>query len=189
MASRIEDYALIGDCETAALIGSDGSIDWLCWPRFDSGAVFAALLGEEANGHWSIAPCDATARTSRRYRGNTLVLETEILTPEGEATLIEFMPLRTRGTSHIVRIVQGRRGRVAMPLVLVVRFDYGSNVPWGNRLDTSKIKAIGGADMAVLHTNVDLKADGFSHRATFSVGAGEVATFVLGYGPSFHPLP
>jgi GH15 family glucan-1,4-alpha-glucosidase len=189
MASRIEDYALIGDCETAALIGSDGSIDWLCWPRFDSGAVFAALLGEEDNGHWSIAACDATARTSRRYRGNTLVLETDILTPEGEATLIEFMPLRTRGTSHIVRIVQGRRGRVAMHMCLMLRFDYGSIVPWVTRLDANTIKAIAGPDMAVLHTNVDLMADGFSHRATFSVGAGEVATFVLGYGPSFHPLP
>jgi GH15 family glucan-1,4-alpha-glucosidase len=189
MASGIEDYALIGDCETAALIGRDGSIDWLCWPRFDSSAVFAALLGGVENGHWSIAPIDAATHRSRKYRGNTLVLETEIVTPDGAATLIEFMPLRTRGTSHIVRIVQGRRGRVAMQTCLVLRFDYGSIVPWVTRLDENTIKAVAGPDMAVLHTTVDLKADGFSHRATFSVAAGEVASFVLGYGPSFHPLP
>ncbi|HXE68619.1 MAG TPA: glycoside hydrolase family 15 protein [Hyphomicrobiaceae bacterium] len=189
MAGRIEDYALIGDCETAALVGSDGSIDWLCWPRFDSGAVFAALVGDCDNGHWQIAPTDASARRSRRYRGNTLVLETELVTADGAATLIEFMPLRAQGTSHIVRIVQGRRGRVAMHTRLILRFDYGSIVPWVTRLDDNTIKAIAGPDMAVLRTNVDLKADGFSHRAQFSVAAGETATFVLGYGPSFHALP
>src|SRR6185295_15064732 len=189
MPGRIEDYALIGDCETAALVGSDGSIDWLCWPRFDSGAVFAALVGDCDNGHWQIAPTDASARRSRRYRGNTLVLETELVTADGAATLIEFMPLRAQGTSHIVRIVQGRRGRVAMHTRLILRFDYGSIVPWVTRLDDNTIKAIAGPDMAVLRTNVDLKADGFSHRAQFSVAAGETATFVLGYGPSFHALP
>ena len=189
MVSPIEDYALIGDCETAALVGRDGSIDWLCWPRFDSGAVFAALLGDDGNGHWLIAPTDAAARRSRQYRGNTLVLETEIVTADGAATLIEFMPLRTGGTSHIVRIVQGRRGCVAMHTCLMLRFDYGSIVPWVTRLNDGTIKAIAGPDMAVLTTNVELKAEGFSHRATFSVGAGETATFVLGYGSSFQPLP
>jgi GH15 family glucan-1,4-alpha-glucosidase len=189
MASRIEDYALIGDCETAALVGSDGSIDWLCWPRFDSGAVFAALVGDSGNGHWQIAPTDASARRARRYRGNTLVLETELVTADGAATLIEFMPLRAQGTSHIVRIVQGHRGRVAMHTRLMLRFDYGSIVPWVTRLDDTTIKAIAGPDMAVLRTNVDLKAEGFSHCAQFSVAAGETATFVLGYGPSFHALP
>jgi GH15 family glucan-1,4-alpha-glucosidase len=189
MVSPIEDYALIGDCETAALVSRDGSIDWLCWPRFDSGAVFAALLGDDGNGHWLIAPADAAARRSRQYRGNTLVLETEIVTADGAATLIEFMPLRTGGTSHIVRIVQGRRGCVAMHTCLMLRFDYGSIVPWVTRLNDGTIKAIAGPDMAVLTTNVELKAEGFSHRATFSVGAGETATFVLGYGSSFQPLP
>jgi GH15 family glucan-1,4-alpha-glucosidase len=189
MVGRIEDYALIGDCETAALVGSDGSIDWLCWPRFDSGAVFAALVGDRDNGHWQIAPTDANARCRRRYRGNTLVLETELVTDDGVARLIEFMPLRAQGTSHIVRIVQGCRGRVAMQTRLVLRFDYGSNVPWVTRLEDNAIKAIAGPDMAVLRTNVDMKAEGFSHCAHFSVGAGETATFVLGYGHSFHALP
>jgi GH15 family glucan-1,4-alpha-glucosidase len=189
MVSRIEDYALIGDCETAALVGGDGSIDWLCWPRFDSGAVFAALVGEGDNGHWQIAPTDANARRQRRYRGNTLVLETELVTADGVARLIEFMPLRDQGTSHIVRIVQGCRGRVAMHTRLVLRFDYGSIVPWVTRLEDNTIKAIAGPDMAVLRTNVDLKAEGFSHCAHFSVGAGETATFVLGYSPSFQALP
>ncbi len=189
MVGRIEDYALIGDCETAALVGSDGSIDWLCWPRFDSGAVFAALVGDCGNGHWQIAATDASTRRSRRYRGNTLILETELVTADGTATLIEFMPLRAQGTSHIVRIVQGRRGRVAMHTRLMLRFDYGSIVPWVTRLDDNTIKAIAGPDMAVLRTTVDLKADGFSHSAQFSVAAGETATFVLGYGPSFHALP
>ena len=189
MPSRIEDYALIGDCETAALVGSDGSIDWLCWPRFDSPAVFAALLGDWNNGHWRIAPRDEKARRSRRYRGNTLIVETEVVSSEGEATLLDFMPLRSKGTSDIVRIVRGRRGRVAMETCLVLRFDYGSIVPWVTRLDDSTIKAIAGPDMVVLRTNVDMKADGFSHRAEFTVAAGQDATFVLAYGPSFHALP
>ena len=140
------------------------------------------------NGHWQIAATDASTRRSRRYRGNTLILETELVTADGTATLIEFMPLRAQGTSHIVRIVQGRRGRVAMHTRLMLRFDYGSVVPWVTRLDDNTIKAIAGPDMAVLRTTVDLKADGFSHRARFSVAAGETATFVLGYGPSFARL-
>ena len=189
MASRIEDYALIGDCETAALVGSDGSIDWLCWPRFDSAAMFAALLGDGGNGHWRIAPTDENARRSRKYRGNTLVVETEITTADGAATQFDFMPLRSKGTSDVVRIVKGRHGRVAMNTCLVLRFDYGTIVPWVTRLDDSTIKAIAGPDMVVLRTNVDMKAEGFSHRANFTVGAGETATFVLAYGPSFNPLP
>jgi GH15 family glucan-1,4-alpha-glucosidase len=189
MASRIEDYALIGDCETAALVGRDGSIDWLCWPRFDSGAVFASLLGDDDNGHWRIAPADAVARSSRAYRRNTLIVETDIVTADGAVTLTDFMPLRSGGTSHIVRLVEGRHGRVAMHTRLVLRFDYGSVVPWVTRLDDCTIKAIAGPDMAVLRSTVPVKPDGFSHRAEFTVAAGETATFVLGYGPSFHPLP
>jgi GH15 family glucan-1,4-alpha-glucosidase len=188
VANRIEDYALIGDCESAALVGRDGSIDWLCWPRFDSGAVFCALLGDDDNGHWSISAADTAARVSRRYRGDSLVLETDIVTRDGAVTVIDFMPLRVEGTSHIVRIVEGRRGQVAMRTKLVLRFDYGSIVPWVTRLDKHTIKAIAGPDMAVLRTTVDLKADGFTHGAEFAVRAGETETFVLGYGSSFRPL-
>src|SRR3954454_3816555 len=111
MASRIEDYALIGDCETAALVGRDGSIDWLCWPRFDSAACFATLLGSAENGRWLIAPTDPSARITRRYRGSTLILETDFETADGMATLIDFMPPRD-GTSNLVRLVVGRSGRV-----------------------------------------------------------------------------
>ena len=111
MPSKIEDYALLGDCETSALVARDGSVDWLCWPRFDSGACFAALLGGPENGRWIIAPCEAKARTTRRYRANTLILETDIETAEGEVTLIEFMPPRGKA-SDLVRIVLGKRGKV-----------------------------------------------------------------------------
>jgi GH15 family glucan-1,4-alpha-glucosidase len=189
MANRIEDYALIGDCETAALVGRDGSIDWLCWPRFDSGAVFAALLGDADNGHWSIAPEEKKARTSRAYLGQTLILETDFVTLDGAVTLIDFMPLRTKGTSHLVRIVRGRRGRVNMHTELVLRFDYGSIIPWVTRLNDNCIKAIAGPDMVVLRTDVPLRAEGFRHRGTFTIGTGESVSFVLSYGSSFQPLP
>lgn len=189
MGNRIEDYALIGDCETAALVGRDGSIDWLCWPRFDSGAVFASLLGDADNGRWRIAAKDQAARTSRRYRGDTLILETDIATDEGAVTVIDFMPLRTEGTSHVVRIVRGCRGRVGMCTELMLRFDYGSIVPWVTRIDDGCIKAIAGPDMAILRTDIALRAEGFAHRAEFTVGAGETVSFVLSYGGSFDPAP
>ncbi len=128
MTSRIEDYALIGDCETAALVGRDGSLDWLCWPRFDSPACFAALLGGPENGRWLIAPAHGAARTSRAYRQDTLILETRFETDGGAVLLTDFMPLR--GTnSDVVRRVTGLHGRIAMRLELVVRFDYGQTVP------------------------------------------------------------
>src|SRR6195256_3145389 len=123
MAARIEDYALIGDCETAALVSREGSIDWLCWPRFDSAACFATLLGSTENGRWLIAPTDPSARITRRYRGSTLILETDFETADGMATLIDFMPPRD-GTSNLVRLVVGRSGRVAFRTELVIRFDY-----------------------------------------------------------------
>src|ERR1700723_85260 len=147
MAKLIEDYGLIGDCETAALVSRDGSIDWLCWPRFDSGAVFAALLGGADNGHWSIGPTEPDARISRRYRGNTLILETQFDTATGGVTLIDFMPLRFNGTSHLVRIVRGRHGRVQMNTEFVLRFDYGSVLPWITRLDDHSLPAVAGPDM------------------------------------------
>src|SRR5262245_54235828 len=137
MASRIEDYALIGDCETAALVSRDGSIDWLCWPRFDSGACFAALLGDANNGRWQIAPAVAVGaatriRVQRRYLPNTLILETEFATADGSAAvLVDFMPLREgRPTSHLVRLVVGKRGTVRMRTELIVRFGYGGWIPW-----------------------------------------------------------
>src|SRR5262252_874087 len=113
MAGPIEDYALIGDCETAALVGRDGSIDWLCWPRFDGGACFAALLGTPEHGRWRIAPADPNARVTRRYRPGTLILETDFETPEGAVTLIDFMPIRGE-VSDLVRLIVGRRGQVLM---------------------------------------------------------------------------
>jgi GH15 family glucan-1,4-alpha-glucosidase len=122
MGSRIEDYAIIGDCETAALVSRAGSIDWLCWPRFDSPACFAALLGGPEHGRWKLAPADANAKVTRRYRGDTLILETEFETTDGSVVVIDFMPLRD-GKSNIVRTVVGKRGRVAMQTQIVLRFD------------------------------------------------------------------
>jgi GH15 family glucan-1,4-alpha-glucosidase len=189
MTKRIEDYGLIGDCETAALVSRAGSVDWLCWPRFDSGAVFAGLLGGTDNGHWSIAPSDPSPRVHRRYRGNTLILETTFETADGSVTLIDFMPLRERGTSHLIRIVQGRRGRVRMSAELVLRFDYGAVVPWVTRLDACSLQAIAGPDMAVLYAEAPMEADGFRHRGEFTVAAGEQVAFSLRHGPSYLPVP
>jgi GH15 family glucan-1,4-alpha-glucosidase len=144
MTLRIEDYALIGDYKTAALVGRDGSIDWLCWPRFDSAACFAALLGDADNGRWLIAPKGASLATRRRYRPGTLVLETEFETETGCATVIDFMP--PADGADLVRIVVGRSGRVVFQTELVVRFNYGATVPWVNRLDDGSINAIGGPE-------------------------------------------
>src|SRR5215467_7492595 len=189
MALRIEDYALIGDCETAGLVGRNGSIDWLCWPRFDSGAVFAALLGNEDNGYWKIATTSPGARVARRYRENTLILETDIETETGSATLIEFMPMRREGTSHLVRIVRGRRGRLAMRTELTIRFDYGSIIPWVTREGDHGLQAVAGPDKVVLRSDVPLRPDGFKHHADFTVSAGETVTFVLVYARSFEKVP
>ena len=129
MASRIEDYGLIGDCETAALVGRDGSIDWLCWPAFDSDACFAALLGTSRNGRWLLAPAETIKRTSRRYRDDTLILETRFETNGGVVELIDFMPPRGHA-SDVVRLVRGISGRVKMHMELVIRFGFGVDVPW-----------------------------------------------------------
>jgi GH15 family glucan-1,4-alpha-glucosidase len=188
MPKRIEDYALIGDCESAALVGCDGSIDWLCWPRFDSGAIFAALLGNEENGRWTLTAADKGAKVTRRYRGNTLILETLIETAGGAATVIDFMPLRESGTGHLIRLVQGRRGRVEMATELVLRFDYGLIVPWVTRIDGG-LKAVAGPAMAVLRTAAPIEAEGYRHRGTFIVEAGETVSFVLSFADSFGPVP
>src|SRR5918996_2174394 len=157
MPSVIEDYALIGDCETAALVGRDGSIDWLCWPRFDSAACFAALLGRPEHGRWKVSPVQGDVQVHRRYRPDTLILETEFETADGAVTLIDFMPVR-EWESDLVRIVVGRRGRVAMDMELVLRFDYGASVPWVTRLpDGDGIRAVVGPDMVVLHAPVPLQ--------------------------------
>jgi GH15 family glucan-1,4-alpha-glucosidase len=188
MAARIEDYALLGDCETAALVARDGSIDWLCWPRFDSGACFAALLGTRDHGRWLIAPKGATTRVTRAYRGKTLILETVFATSDGEVALIDFMP--PRGTaSDVVRIVEGRRGRVAMQVELVIRFDYGAVVPWVTRLGEGVLRAIAGPDMVVLRAPVQLHGENLKSVGEFTVAADERIPFVLTYSPSHLPLP
>jgi GH15 family glucan-1,4-alpha-glucosidase len=148
MALKIEDYAMIGDCKGAAMVGRDGSIDWLCWPRFDSAACFAALLGESENGRWLIAPMDLPIETSRRYRSGALVLETEFRTKTGSATLVDFMTPGDR--ADLVRIVVGRQGRVECRAEFVVRFNYGATVPWVTRLDDGGISAIAGPERLVL---------------------------------------
>ncbi|MGA7384069.1 MAG: glycoside hydrolase family 15 protein [Methylocella sp.] len=196
MSSRIEDYALIGDCETAALVSKDGSIDWLCWPRFDSGACFAALLGDANNGRWRIAPAaagaEASGRLRRRYRRNTLILETEFTTTDGSgaAVLIDFMPLRGgRAGSPLVRLVVGKRGTVPMRSELIVRFGYGGWVPWVTRSETGDLLAIAGPDMLHLRTPVELRGDGLTTVGDFAVSAGQRVPFVLTYVPSHLPLP
>jgi GH15 family glucan-1,4-alpha-glucosidase len=184
--SLIEDYALIGDCRTAALVSREGSIDWYCCPRFDSEACFAALLGKPEHGRWSIAP-DAPARITRRYRPKTLVLETHFETEEGAATLIDFMPLDGRH-STIVRLVRGTRGRVSMGTELILRFGYGAVVPWVTSLEDGGIRAIAGPDMMVLRTPVQLRGVDMTTVGTFVIYKDETIPFVLSYYPSHRPL-
>jgi GH15 family glucan-1,4-alpha-glucosidase len=188
VSTPLEDYALIGDCETAALVSRAGSIDWLCWPRFDSGACFAALLGTPEHGRWLVKAADPKSRSTRRYRPGTLILETSIETPDGAVTVIDFMPLRGQN-SDIVRLVRGDRGRVVMHTELVLRFDYGRTVPWVNRLPDGTFRAIAGPDMVVMHTPVDLHGEDLKTVATFEVTAGTTIPLVLTHGPSHLPPP
>ncbi|MDF1504862.1 glycoside hydrolase family 15 protein [Roseisolibacter sp. H3M3-2] len=192
MPGRIEDYALIGDCETAALVGRDGSIDWLCWPRFDSAACFAALLGGPEHGRWLLAPADPDARASRRYREDTMVLETEFACGDGAVRVVDFMPVRG-AQSDLVRIVEGVRGRVAMRTEFVVRTDYGATVPWVTHLDEGgphgTLRAVAGPDMLLLRADVALRGEGLKTVGEFAVGAGERAAFVLTYAASHVPPP
>ncbi len=190
MPAPIEDYALVGDGHTAALISRDGSVDWLCWPRFDSGACFAALLGTEENGRWLIAPdCDRPTGTRRRYRGETLILETDFDTPEGAVTVIDFMP-PGNGWSELVRIVVGRRGTVKMKMELVLRFDYGFSIPWVSRLThESGVKAIVGPDTVTLRTPVEVRGENMRTFAEFTVSEGERVPFSLTYSPSHLRIP
>ena len=188
MACRIEDYALIGDLEAAALVGVDGSVDWLCWPRFDSEACFAALLGDPENGRWLLAPSIPVKKTRRRYRPDTLILETEFETAEGSVTLIDFMPPREKH-SHLIRIVQGKSGRVPMKMQFVLRFDYGKTVPWVTRLKSGTLRAVAGPNMAILRTPAEVRGEGLTTVSEFTVKAGQSVPFVLSYNSSNLGLP
>jgi GH15 family glucan-1,4-alpha-glucosidase len=186
---RIEDYGLIGDCETAALVGRDGSIDWLCWPAFDSDACFAALLGTEKHGRWQIAPAEEIVNISRRYWDDTLILETRFETASGTVALIDFMPPRGNA-SDVVRLVRGIRGRVKLRMQLVIRFGFGTDIPWVKQdQDGSGLLAICGPDMTVLRTPVETRGEDMTTVADFEVGEGETVPFVLTYGPSHLPVP
>jgi GH15 family glucan-1,4-alpha-glucosidase len=188
MAARIEDYALIGDCETAALVARDGSIDWLCLPRFDSPACFAALLGTPEHGRWQIAPAASAIKSvQRRYRPGTLVLETLYETDTGAVKLTDYMPIRAQRPT-VVRIVEGMRGDVALSLDLVFRLDYGSLVPWVRRT-SGGIRAVGGANALRLHTPIKLRGENFHTVAEFSVTAGQQVPFTLSWYPSWRPEP
>ncbi len=188
-ALPIEDYALIGDTTTAALVGRNGSIDWLCWPRFDSGACLAALLGTTDNGRWLLAPTDATASATRAYRQGSLVLETLFTTATGSVAVIDFMPMGT-ASSAVVRIVEGRSGHVDMHMRLGLRFDYGTSVPWVTRLpDGHGIQAIAGPEMVVLRTPVKLHGEAMVTVARFHVRAGQSVPFMLQHAASHLPLP
>ena len=181
---RIEDYAVIGDCHTAALVGRNGSIDWLCMPRFDSGACFAALLGEPKHGRWLIAPnrkvkaykrC-AVPHVTRRYRGDSLILETEFRTATGVARVIDFMPAHGPDRS-IVRIVEGVSGHVRMETELVIRFDYGVTIPWVNRIDSKTITAIAGPNLLCVRTPIALHGENMHSAARFTIHKGERSSF------------
>jgi GH15 family glucan-1,4-alpha-glucosidase len=188
MAERIEDYGVVGDLQTAALIGRSGSVDWLCFPRFDSGSCFGALLGTDEAGRWLIGPVEGGPATDRRYRDNTLILESEWQTPTGRVRVIDFMPPRET-KPDIVRIVEGLEGRVAMRTQFVVRFDYGSVVPWVRRAGEQTLIAIGGPDGLVLRTPVELRPEGMTHTAEFTVNAGDRVPFALTWFPSSERPP
>jgi GH15 family glucan-1,4-alpha-glucosidase len=187
MTPRIEDHGLIGDLQAAALVTRHGSIDWLCLPRFDSGACFAALVGEEENGHWTIKPDGDFCFAGRRYRKDTLILETEFTTPDGAVRLIDFMPPRET-KPEVVRIVEGVQGRVQMSTELVLRFDYGSAVPWVRDLDGTLVAAAG-PDAVCLHTPVELEGRDLRTYASFTVAKGERIPFVLTWFRSHEQPP
>jgi GH15 family glucan-1,4-alpha-glucosidase len=188
MAERIEDYALLGDLQTAALVGRSGSVDWLTFPRFDSSSCFSALLGSRDHGRWSIAPLTGGPATDRRYRPDTLILESEWQVDGGRVRVTDFMPPRET-KPDIVRIVEGLEGSVEMRTELVIRFDYGSVVPWVRRLDQESLLAVGGPDGLLLRTPVELRPDDKTHVADFRVKAGERVPFVLTWFPSHEDLP
>ncbi len=186
MAALIEDYALLGNCETAALVARDGSLDWLCFPRFDSTACFAALLGGDEHGRWKIAPTAEVIAVERRYRDGTLILETVFETRDGRAMLVDFMPMKTSG--HVVRMVVGLSGQVEFAVDLAIRFDYGSSVPWVERKDAHTLTAVAGPEMLVLRSPVALLPQDHHTASRFHVDEGERKVFTLAYQASFSPL-
>ena len=184
MAQRIEDYGLIGNARTAALIGCDGSIDWLCLPRFDSPACFAALLGSDENGRWIIAPAEAPQSRSRRYLPGTAILESRFETASGAVTVSDFMPVPADDQQlDLVRMVRGESGSVAMMTEILFRFEYGRTVPWVRRLNYG-LGAIAGPDEILLRADVALRGEGFRTRGDFTVAAGDLVSFVLSWRPS-----
>jgi GH15 family glucan-1,4-alpha-glucosidase len=187
VALRLEDYALIGDCETAALVGNDGSIDWLCLPRFDSGACCAAILGDAGNGRWLLAPADPVREVRRRYRDGTLVLETEFVTDGGVVRIVDCMP-PIEERPDLVRLVEGVQGRVTMRMELVVRFDYGRSIPWVLQ-EEGRLRMIAGPDALVLDTPIDTEGRNFTTVAEFAVAAGTSVPFVLTWHESHRPPP
>ena len=188
MPERIEDYALLGDLQTAALVGRSGSVDWLPFPRFDSSSCFGALLGGSEHGRWLLAPKGAGPATDRRYRDQTLILESDWQTDTGRVRVIDFMPPRET-KPDIVRIVEGLEGSVQMRTELVIRFDYGWVIPWVLRVDAKTLLAVGGPDGLVLRTPIDLEPEGMTHTAEFTVRAGERVPFVLTWFPSHEARP
>ncbi len=187
MPGRIEDYAMVGDLQTAALVGSDGSVDWLCFPRFDSPACFAALLGEDANGRWRLAPTSGGRCTRRRYRGHTLVLETEWETPTGAVRVIDCMP--PRGVApDLVRVVEGVRGRVSVTSELRMRFDYGHVVPWVT-IEGREVRAVAGPDALWLRASAPHEEVGGEILSRFTLSEGERIPFVLTWSPSYGERP
>jgi GH15 family glucan-1,4-alpha-glucosidase len=185
---RLEDYALIGDCETAALVGRNGSIDWLCWPDFSSPACFAALLGTKDNGRWRIAPKERARKTTRKYRDHTLILETTFETDSGRVLLTDFMPIRERH-SDVVRVVRCLDGRVTLEMQLCVRFDYGRTVPWIGPRDRNEWTAAAGRGVVYLRTHEQLQNTDGVASAEFTLKAGEQRSFVLTYVPAQEPPP
>ena len=187
LPSQIEDYALIGDCETAALVNCQGSIDWLCWPDFSSGACFAALLGTDKNGCWKICPAGDGWKTSRKYRDHTLVLETTFENEAGCVRLIDFMPIREHN-SDVVRIVEGVRGSMDLTMTLALRFDYGRTIPWVTGIPDG-IRAVAGPSLAILHASVPVHGENLHTAAEFTVGKGDRVWFTLTWGESHRPDP
>jgi GH15 family glucan-1,4-alpha-glucosidase len=187
MPSRIEDYALVGDCETAALVARDGSVDWLCFPRFDSGGCFAALLGTPEHGRWQITPAGDVKSVRRRYREGTLVLETDFVTEAGTARLIDCMPGRDHHPK-LVRVVEGIDGEVPMRMELIIRLDYGSIVPWVRRAEGG-LTAVAGPDALRLWAGAALKNEQFRTTAEFTVKKGQCVPFVLVWHPSHEEPP
>ena len=188
MTLRIEDYAVIGNCESVALVGRDGSIDWLCLPRFDSAACFSALLGGPEHGRWLIAPTQNEVQITRRYVADTLILETLFTTAEGSVSLTDFM-YRRNGSSEVVRIVRGLQGEVAMRIELVVRFDYGAVVPWVSQQDDGRLLFIAGPDRVLLDSAIKTHGEDLRTVGDFTMREGEEASFVLNWSPSFRAAP